>query len=262
MDDARASQFLTSLFGLSGSIAVVTGATSGLGAAVAQGLASVGARVVVVGRDAERGAAVVSAIRAEGGQADFEPADLTRPGGITKLSEKVKGEYGAVDILVNAAGICVTKPALETTDEDWNATFDVNVKATFLMCKVFGADMITRGSGKIVNFASTDAVVGVPNLTAYTASKGAVVQLTRSLAVEWIKYGVNVNCIAPTEFATPMTEPFFNGAEYNDWVTDVIPIGRVGQPEEIVGAVLFLVAPSSAMVVGHTLMIDGGRTVI
>jgi len=122
--------------------------------------------------------------------------------------------------------------------------------------------MIARGSGKIVNFASTDALVGVPELVTYAASKGAVVQITRSLAAEWIKHGVNVNCVAPTEFATPMTAPLMDDLAYQSWVEAAIPIGRVGQPPELVGAVLFLVAPSSSMVVGHTLLVDGGRTII
>ena len=130
------------------------------------------------------------------------------------------------------------------------------------MCQAFGRGMIERGAGRIVNFASTDAIVGVPDQVAYCASKGAVVQLTRSLAVEWIRHGVHVNCVAPGEFATPMIADLLDRPEYRSWISQAIPNGRVGAPDELVSALLFLVAPSSALVVGHTLIVDGGRTVI
>lgn len=258
----RTSRYLDKLFGLAGSTALITGGTSGLGAAVAEGLAAAGARVVVVGRDAARGERVVEVIRSQGGDAAFQSADLKHEDEIHALADRLREAETFVDILVNAAGVCTTAPAASTTGQDWDTTFDVNVKATFLACQAFGQDMISRGSGKIVNIASTDSFLGVPNLAAYTASKGAVVQLTRTLAVEWIKHGVNVNAVAPTEFATPMTEPFLARDDYSAWVKDAIPIGRVGQPQEIVGAVLYLVSPSSTMVVGHTLLVDGGRTAI
>jgi 2-dehydro-3-deoxy-D-gluconate 5-dehydrogenase len=254
--------YLNEMFGLAGSVAVVSGGTSGLGAAVATGLAAAGAHVVVLGRDEDRGRTVVAAATEAAGSAEFRRVDVGRPAEITRVAAQVLSTHGAVDILVNAAGISPTSPAIDITLDEWESVFDINVRATFLMCQAFGRHMIARGSGKIVNFASTDALVGVPGLVTYAASKGAVVQITRSLAAEWIKYGVNVNCVAPTEFATPMTAPLMDDPAYQSWVADAIPIGRVGQPPELVGAVLFLVAPSSSMVVGHTLLVDGGRTII
>ena len=254
--------YLTEMFGLTGSVAVVSGGTSGLGAAVATGLAAAGAHVVVLGRDEERGQAVVATATEGGGSAEFRHVDVRRPEDIARLTTQVLGAHAAVNILINAAGISPTSPALDITLEEWQSVFDINVRATFLMCQAFGRHMISRGSGKIVNFASTDALVGVPELVTYAASKGAVVQITRSLAAEWIKHGVNVNCVAPTEFATPMTQPLMEDPAYQIWVRSAIPIGRVGLPPELVGAVLFLVAPSSSMVVGHTLLVDGGRTIV
>jgi NAD(P)-dependent dehydrogenase (short-subunit alcohol dehydrogenase family) len=254
--------YLNDMFGLAGTVAVVSGGTSGLGAAVATGLAAAGAHVVVVGRDEERGEAVVATATEGGGSAEFRRVDVRRPEEIARVAAQVLSAHDAVDILINAAGISPTSPALDITLDEWESVFDINVRATFLMCQAFGRAMITRGSGKIVNFASTDALVGVPELVTYAASKGAVVQITRSLAAEWIKHGVNVNCVAPTEFATPMTQPLMNDPAYHSWVETAIPIGRVGQPPELVGAVLFLVAPSSSMVVGHTLLVDGGRTIV
>jgi NAD(P)-dependent dehydrogenase (short-subunit alcohol dehydrogenase family) len=122
--------------------------------------------------------------------------------------------------------------------------------------------MIERGRGKIVNFSSTDGFLGVPEQLAYNVSKGAIVQLTRTLGAEWIKHGVNVNAVAPCDFATPMIGPFLDQPEYRNWIVEAIPAGRVGQPDEIVGAVLFLASRASDMVVGHNLLVDGGRTVI
>ena len=254
--------YLNEMFGLTGSVAVVSGGTSGLGAAVATGLAAAGAHVVVLGRDEERGHAVVAAAAEAGGTAEFRRVDVRRPEEITRVAAQVLSTHATVDILINAAGISPTSPALDITLDEWESVFDINVRATFLMCQAFGRHMTARGSGKVVNFASTDALVGVPDLVTYAASKGAVVQITRSLAAEWIKHGVNVNCVAPTEFATPMTQPLMDDPAYQSWVESAIPIGRVGQPPELVGAVLFLVAPSSSMVVGHTLLVDGGRTII
>lgn len=254
--------YLSGLFGLTGATAVVTGGTSGLGAAVAQALGAAGAEVVVVGRDAERATDVVERMTEQGSRADYRLADVGRPAEVERLAGELLDAHPDIDILINAAGICPTASAVDVALADWDAVFDVNVRATFLMCQALGRHMIARGSGKIVNFASTDALLGVPNLVAYAASKGAVVQMTRCLAVEWIKHGVNVNCVAPTEFATPMVEPLLADPEYVRWVDSVIPIGRIGQPRELASAVLFLVAPSSSMVVGHTLLVDGGRTVV
>jgi NAD(P)-dependent dehydrogenase (short-subunit alcohol dehydrogenase family) len=254
--------YLESLFGLEGSTAVVTGATSGLGAASAAALARAGAKVVVSGRDRDRGEAVVADIDAAGGTADLELADVSDPAQAGGLADRVLERHGTVDILVNAAGVFGRGDATELSLEEWDRLSRTNVTSTFVLCQRFGRPMIERGRGKIINFSSTDGFLGVPEQLAYNVSKGAIVQLTRTLGAEWIRHGVNVNAVAPCDFATPMIAPFLGQQEYRDWIMDAIPAGRVGKPEEIVGAVLFLASRASDMVVGHNLLVDGGRTVI
>jgi 2-deoxy-D-gluconate 3-dehydrogenase len=254
--------YLDELFGLAGRTAVVTGGTSGLGAASAIGLARAGAKVIVGGRDGKRGERVVDEMRAAGAEADLELADISKPEQAVGFAERVLAVHGRVDILVNAAGVFARDDAADTTLEEWDALMRTNVTSTFVLCQCFGRPMIDRGAGKIVNFSSTDGFLGVPEQVAYNVSKGAIVQLTRTLGAEWIKFGVNVNAVAPCDFATPMLEQFLDQQEYRDWILEAIPAGRVGQPHEIVGAVLFLASSASDMVVGHNLLVDGGRTVI
>jgi NAD(P)-dependent dehydrogenase (short-subunit alcohol dehydrogenase family) len=254
--------YLDELFGLDGATAVVTGATSGLGAACALALARAGAKVVVSGRDRERGERVVAEIEAAGGTAQLELADLSDAADLAAFADRVLERHDPVDILVNAAGVFHRGDAVDVTLEQWDALLRTNVTSTFVLCQRFGRPMIERGRGKIVNFSSTDGFLGVPEQLAYNVSKGAIVQLTRTLGAEWIRHGVNVNAVAPCDFATPMIEPFLDQPEYREWIMEAIPAGRVGQPDEIVGAVLFLASPASDMVAGHNLLVDGGRTVI
>ena len=252
--------YLEELFGLDGATAVVTGATSGLGAACALALARAGAKVVVSGRDRERGERVVAEIEAAGGTAQLELADLSDTADLAAFADRVLERHDPVDILVNAAGVFDRGDAVDVTLEQWDALLRTNVTSTFVLCQRFGRAMIERGRGKIVNFSSTDGFLGVPEQLAYNVSKGAIVQLTRTLGAEWIRHGVNVNAVAPCDFATPMIAPFLDQPEYREWIMEAIPAGRVGQPDEIVGAVLFLASPASDMVAGHNLLVDGGRT--
>jgi len=254
--------YLDELFGLAGTTAVVTGATSGLGAACAVALGRAGASVVVAGRNRERGERVVAEIQGAGSAAELELADVAEPEQATQLADRVLARHPRVDVLVNAAGVFARDDALETRLEEWDRLMRTNVTSTFLLCQRFGRPMIERGYGKIVNFSSTDGFLGVPEQVAYNVSKGAIVQLTRTLGAEWIGHGVNVNAVAPCDFATPMIAPFLDTQEYRDWILDAIPAGRVGEPKEIVGAVLFLCSRASSMVAGHNLLVDGGRTVI
>lgn len=254
--------YLDELFGLAGRTAVVTGGTSGLGAASAVALARAGAKVIVGGRDRERGENVVAEIESAGADAQLELADLADAEQAVAFAQRVLARHDPVDILVNAAGVFARGDAADAKLEEWDALMRSNVNSAFLLCQQFGRPMIERSRGKIVNFSSTDGFLGVPEQVAYNVSKGAIVQLTRTLGAEWIRHGVNVNAVAPCDFATPMIAPFLDTDEYREWILDAIPAGRVGQPHEIVGAVLFLASPASDMVAGHILLVDGGRTVI
>ena len=249
-------------FSLEGKKAIVTGGTSGMGAAVAEGLSIYGAQVAIAGRNQERGNSVVKKIQDFNGEADFFSVEVTDPKGVEEMVTEVQKAYGRIDILVNAAGIFRVGPCEELSDEEWDEVIKTNVYGTFYPCRAVGRIMIKQKYGKIINFSSTDAFLGVQNQPAYCASKGAVNQLTRVLAVDWIKHGINVNAIGPCDFATPMIEPFLNTEDYKSWIIDALPIGRVGQPPEIVGAAIYLASDASKMVVGHTLMVDGGRTII
>ena len=254
--------YLDELFGLGGRTAVVTGGTSGLGRESAVALARAGAKVIVGGRDRQRGARVVDEIAETGGRAELELADLARPQEAAAFAARVLGRHPDVEILVNAAGVFSRGDAADVTLEEWEALWRTNVTSTFLLCQCFGRRMIERGRGKIVNFSSTDGFLGVPEQLSYNVSKGAIVQLTRTLGAEWIRHGVNVNAVAPCDFATPMIEPFLDQQEYRDWIVEAIPAARVGQPAEIAGAVVFLASSASSMLAGHNLLVDGGRTVI
>jgi gluconate 5-dehydrogenase len=254
--------YLDELFGLDGLTAVVTGGTSGLGAASAVALAGAGAKVILSGRDRARGEEVAGKIAAAGGEAEVELAELADAEAALAFADRVLERHERVDILVNAAGVFGRGDAVDVTLDDWEALLRTNVTSAFLLCQSFGRPMIERGRGKIINFSSTDGFLGVPEQVAYNVTKGAIVQLTRTLGAEWIRHGVNVNSVAPCDFATPMLAPFLDQQEYRDWITEAIPAGRVGQPHEIAGAVLYLASGASDMVAGHNLLVDGGRTVI
>jgi NAD(P)-dependent dehydrogenase (short-subunit alcohol dehydrogenase family) len=254
--------YLDELFGLSGSTAVVTGGSSGLGAASAVALARAGAEVVVGGRDRERAEQVADEIRGAGGTAEVELADLADSSAAIAFADRVLARHPEVDILVNAAGVFARGDASDVTLEQWEQMMRTNVTSTMLLCQHFGRGMLERGRGKIINFSSTDGFLGVPEQVAYNVSKGAIVQLTRTLGAEWIRRGVNVNAVAPCDFETPMVAPFLDQPDYHDWMMEAIPAGRVGQPQDLVGAVVFLASRASDMMAGHNLLVDGGRTVI
>ncbi len=260
--DETMNAYLCALFGLEGKRALVTGGSSGLGAAAARALARVGAEVVVAGRDPDRTEAVAAEIRAAGGEAVAEVADLADPARTEALASEIVSRHGGIDVLVNSAGVFERAPGEDTALDLWERALDLNATATFLMCRTIGAGMLAAGAGKIINIASTDGMVGVPEQVAYCASKGAVVQLTRTLGAEWAKRGVQVNAIGPCDFDTPLIAGALDEQEYRDWILEAIPAGRVGQPPEIEGAVVYLASPASDMVVGHILMVDGGRVAI
>jgi len=242
-----------------GSVAVVTGAGRGMGRAVALQLGREGASVVVAELNPEHGAEVAEEIRATGGAAAPVTADVSRVDDVTRLFGETVKAFGKVDILVNNAGIGVAKPILDYTEADWDRQMGVNVKGVFFCSQAAARLMIPRRRGKIVNFASTSAFVSSSNPgVAYDTSKGAVRQMTISMAAELAPHGINVNAVAPGTTQTEMTRSSLSTAEGLAWQLARIPMGRVGQPEDIAAVVLFLCSPEASYITGHTLVADGG----
>lgn len=250
-----------SSFDLDGKVALITGAAGGLGAAIASGLARAGARLVLADVSAEGLAAVQDQIHKTGAEVRVQRTDVTRADDVAAAVDLAVDEWKRLDILVNCAGITLRRAAVDFPEADWDRILAINLKGTWLCCQAAGRVMIRQQSGRIINMASIGGLVGLPMSIAYCASKGGVVQLTRTLAVEWAPHGVTVNAIAPCTFETPMVSAVLDSEpEYRQRVVDRIPVGRMGQPEEVIGAVLYLAAPGSSMVTGHILSVDGGYT--
>jgi NAD(P)-dependent dehydrogenase (short-subunit alcohol dehydrogenase family) len=247
-------------FRLTGKVAVVTGGNRGLGHAFALALAEAGAAVAIVARDEDRSAAVLEELRDRTDRAIAVQADVTVRADVERMLAEVTAGLGPVDVLVNNAGACIHRPALEVTDEEWRSVFDVNVDGLWLCSTVVGAQMVQRGSGSIVNIGSMSGqIVNRPQMQpAYNASKAAVHHLTRSLAAEWAPSGVRVNALAPGYVNTdmsPVDEP-----EYQRyWVQDA-PMQRYASPEEIAPSVVFLASDASSFMTGSVVVIDGGYT--
>lgn len=247
---------MKSLFDLSGKTAIVTGAGTGLGQGMAIGLAEAGADVVLVDRR-EHGE-TPHAIRALGRRTLPLVADLMDMSSISRIVEQTVREFGKVDILVNNAGIIRRTPAIDFTEQDWDDVMQINAKAVFFLSQAVARDMMKRNAGKIINIASLLSFQGGIIVPSYAASKGAVAQITKALANEWAKEGLNINAIAPGYMATKNTEQLRNDAVRYKAITERIPAGRWGQPSDLKGAVVFLASPASDYVNGHVLVVDGG----
>jgi NAD(P)-dependent dehydrogenase (short-subunit alcohol dehydrogenase family) len=263
MPAALPDGFVASLFSLESRVAAVTGGGSGLGAAIAAGLAQAGAAIAVVDVDAERAATVCASIADGGGTAAPFTADVTDSSAVDGAVADVIAGLGRVDVLVNSAGTAFRSPAEEFPEDRFDAVVALNLKGTFLSCQRFGRQMLEQGTGSIVNIASIGGFVAYPHTSAYLATKGGVVQLTRALALEWIGR-VRVNAIAPTLFDTPMTSGLATRSTVtSDFIQKrMLREGRLGEPHELVGAAVFLASDASSLVTGHTLPVDDGYLIV
>jgi NAD(P)-dependent dehydrogenase (short-subunit alcohol dehydrogenase family) len=246
------------LFDLAGRTAVVVGGTSGIGKALALGLADAGADVVATGRRENEVAQAASEIEKRGRRSLRVSCDVTRRDSVESLLGECKSAFGKVDILVNCAGWTRRTPTLELSDEEWNGILETNLTGTLRTCQVFGRHMIERGYGRIVNTASLATYVALMEVSAYAASKAAVGALTKNLAIEWATKGVNVNAIAPGVFMTELTRPILEGSRRGEEYLMRTPMKRFGKLEELVGAAVFLSSEASSFVTGQIIAVDGG----
>lgn len=247
-----------SLFDLGGRVALVTGTSRGLGQYMARALAKAGADLVLTSRDVKRLAPFEAEIRALGHRALSIELDVRSKDSIEKMVAAATAEFDHLDILVNNAGCNVRKPALDVTWDDWNLILETNLRGSFFVAQAVARGMIARRYGRIINIGSVTSVAGCAGLAPYGASRGGVKQLTMSLADDWGKYGVTVNCLAPGWFRTEQNKVLYENKEWVEYLCDRIPLKRPGQPEDLDAAVVFLAAESSRYITGQTLLVDGG----
>lgn len=250
----------SSLFDLTGMRALVTGSGQGIGLALAEGLARHGAEIVLNGRSAEKIDAAVKAMHAGGYKASGAVFDVTDQPAVARGVDAIEASLGPIDILVNNAGMQFRAPLEDFPAEKWDELLRTNISSVFFVGQAVARHMIARRRGKIINVGSVQSELARTSIAPYTATKGAVRNLTRGMCADWAKHGLQINAIAPGYFKTPLNQALVDNPDFSAWLANRTPAGRWGNVEELVGAAVFLAGPASSFVNGHTLYVDGGIT--
>jgi gluconate 5-dehydrogenase len=251
---------MKNLFDLSGKVAIVTGASRGLGQYFATALAKAGADLVITSRKLSALTEFKQQIESLGRKALPVQMDVLSQGDIENMVRAAVKEYGRIDILVNNAGMNIRKPSAEVTWQDWDTVLDTNLKGSFFCAQAVAKEMMKRKYGRIINIGSCTCVFGMEGIAAYSASRGAILSMTRTLAAEWGKYGITVNVLAPGWFKTAQNAVLYENKEWVNYITSRIPLNRVGRPHDLDGTVVFLASDASEYITGQMILIDGGFT--
>jgi len=249
---------MKNLFDIKEQVALVTGSTGALGNTFARGLAEHGARVILNGRNIEKLDQTVNLFRSKGFNVHGYCFDVTRREQVKEAVKQIESEVGPVDILVNNAGITLRAPLDEFRDEDWDKVIGTNLTGAYIVAKEVVQSMIKQRSGKIINIGSVQSELGRPTIAPYAASKGGLKMLTKGMAIDWAKYNIQVNGIGPGYFKTEMTKPLYENPEFDKWLCDRTPSNRWGDPEELIGALIFLSSSASSYMNGQMIYVDGG----
>ncbi|MGY9047680.1 hypothetical protein P775_21015 [Puniceibacterium antarcticum] len=249
---------MSPIFDLTGKCALVTGSSQGIGFALSRGLAEHGATVVLNGRTESKLEEAASTLRSDGLEVKIAVFDVTDPEAVRKAVARIESEVGPIDILINNAGMQYRAPLEDFPEEEWSRLMRTNVDSVFYVGKAVAKGMIARGTGRIINIASVQAELARPGIAPYTATKGAVRNLTRGMSTDWAKHGIRVNALAPGYFKTPLNKALVEDPQFTEWLEKRTPAGRWGQVEELVGTAVFLSSEAASFLTGQTIFVDGG----